>query len=85
MTTSTGRYVMTLRATVGVTAVNAVQICYQPNGESYLRIPVAAGPNPPMQRQTDVVTLTIARRLNGTLYGTPRRILLGPGEQPWEN
>jgi hypothetical protein len=84
VTTTTGRYVISLRADVAGTAVAAVQVCYQPNGETYLRVP-AAGPAVPMTRQTQTVTLTIARRLDGALRGTTRQILLGPGEQPWVN
>lgn len=82
-TATVGRFVLTLRSDLGGVAVNQVQVCYQPNGDSYTLVP-AVGVTA-MTLQTQRVTVTFARALNGAKYGEDRRVLLPPGETPWVN
>lgn len=52
------------------------QICYQPNGETYLAAGITATT---FTRQTWPITFTITRTMDGTAFGTPRIVVFPAG------
>lgn len=84
--TTTGRFVIYARATVGSTSVSAVRVCYQPNGDTYIQQPLAAQPNMMRQTATSTVRIRVQRQLNGTVTelssDNRREVVFAAGETP---
>jgi prepilin-type N-terminal cleavage/methylation domain-containing protein len=73
----TGRPVIRLQAAAGANALNALQVCYQPNGQTYTSFTVTT--NPALQPQAQDITLTISRSVNTAPRGQNRVLVLRPG------
>lgn len=72
----TGRQVIWATALVNATAVNQVQICYQPDGEVYTAVPPAT-----LARQQVAlpVLFRVFRSVNGVSHGQIREIIFPAG------
>jgi prepilin-type N-terminal cleavage/methylation domain-containing protein len=83
--TDTGRYVIRVFAEAGspIATVSELQICYQPNGESYSRLASSS----PLVRQMSTAVLVIRRTLDAltNMQGRDRQVMLPAGAMPWIN
>jgi prepilin-type N-terminal cleavage/methylation domain-containing protein len=79
--TDTGRQVIQVLASSvaagGTTTRTAVQICYQPNGETFASY--VADTSVALAAQADDILLTVRRSVNGVQHGQNRVVLFRPG------
>jgi hypothetical protein len=73
------RLLMQTDSGAGPVTANEVQICYQPNQETYLRLATGA----PMLRQMLTAQLLVMRTYESQTEGRDRKIMFPAGTTPW--
>jgi prepilin-type N-terminal cleavage/methylation domain-containing protein len=78
-----GGYVIVARALQDSTALDELWICYQPNGETWSRIPPVT--DLALKRQLATYAVVVVRRLGSSTdtIGMDRSLQLSPGASPW--